>query len=66
MDELFTRYMYYERERQRNRKTTTEALRKFYEKDKYALLKKEETLENLESLARFWSDIEHQEDIFFR
>ena len=34
MDELFTRYMYYERAKQRNRKTTTEALRKFYEKDK--------------------------------
>ena len=30
MDELFTRYMYYERAKQRNRKTTTEALRKFY------------------------------------
>ena len=42
--------MYYERAMQRNRKTTTEALRKFYEKDKYALLKKEETLKNLESL----------------
>ncbi len=64
MDELFTRYMYYERAMQRNRKTTTEALRKFYEKDKYALLKKEETLKNLESLASFWSAIEHQDDIF--
>ena len=32
MDELFTRYMYYERAKQGNKSTTTEALRKFYEK----------------------------------
>lgn len=64
MDELFTRYMYYERAKQRNRKTTTEALRKFYEKDKYALLKKEDTLKNLEDLAMFWSNVVYQEDIF--
>jgi uncharacterized protein with ParB-like and HNH nuclease domain len=64
MDELFTRYMYYERAKQRNRKTTTEALRKFYEKEKYALLKKEETLKNLEDLAGFWRNIVYQDDIF--
>lgn len=64
MDELFTRYMYFERALQRNRQTTTEALRKFYEKDKYALLKKEDTLSNLEALAAFWDKIEHQDDIF--
>lgn len=65
MDELFTRYMYYERAKQRNRKTTTEALRKFYEKDKYALLKKEETLKNLEDLAEiFGCNVCIQDDIF--
>lgn len=64
MDELFTRYMYYERAKQHNSKTTTEALRKFYEKNNYALLHQEETLENLESLANFWSDVKHQEDCF--
>lgn len=64
MDELFTRYMYYERAKQRNRKTTTEALRKFYEKDKYSLLRREETLKNLENLAAFWSDVVYQGDAF--
>ena len=65
MDELFTRYMYYERAKQGNKNTTTEALRKFYEKDKYVLLKKEETLNNLENLANFWNDVENQnEDVF--
>ena len=39
MDELFTRYMYFERAKQGNKNTTTEALRKFYERDKYKLLK---------------------------
>lgn len=57
MDELFTRYMYYERAKQGNKSSTTEALRKFYEKDSYALLKKEETLKSLEDLAMFWNDI---------
>ncbi|MCO8193064.1 DUF262 domain-containing protein [Anaerofustis sp. NSJ-163] len=65
MDELFTRYMYYERAKQGNKNTTTEALRKFYEKDKYALLKKEETLNNLESLANFWNDVENQNENVF-
>ncbi len=64
MDELFTRYMYYERAKQGNKNTTTEALRKFYEKDKYALLKKEETLSNLEKLADFWKKVSVQDDSF--
>lgn len=64
MDELFTRYMYYERAKQGNKSTTTEALRKFYEKDKYALLKKEETLSNLEKLADFWKKVSVQDDSF--
>lgn len=57
MDELFTRYMYYERAKLGIKSSTTEALRKFYERDSYALLRKETTLDNLESLAHFWSDI---------
>ena len=57
MDELFTRYMYYERAKLGIKSSTTEALRKFYERDSYALLRKETTLDNLESLAYFWSDI---------
>jgi len=57
MDELFTRYMYYERAKQGNKQSTTEALRKFYEKDSYSLLKKDETLKNLIDLADFWKAV---------
>lgn len=65
MDELFTRYMYYERAKLGIKITTTEALRKFYEKDKYAILKREETLDNLETLAQFWKSVLSQDDIIF-
>ena len=65
MDELFTRYMYYERAKQGNKQTTTEALRKFYERDKYAILKKESTLSDLERLVDFWKSIETQDDTVF-
>lgn len=64
MDELFTRYMYYERAKQGIKNTTTEALRKFYEKDSYALLKKNETLDNLEFLAEFWRKVSVQDESF--
>lgn len=57
MDELFTRYMYYERALQENKSSTTEALRKFYERDGYALLKNDQTLENIIDLANFWKDV---------
>ena len=61
MDELFTRYMYYERALLKISSSTTEALRKFYEKNSYALLKKDETLNNLILLANFWLDISNQD-----
>ena len=64
MDELFTKYMYYLRAKQGNRKTTTEALRKFFEKNGYALLKNDKVLDDLESLANFWYLIETQSDKF--
>ena len=60
MDELFTRYMYYERAKQGNKSSTTEALRKFYEKNNYSLMKSEETFENLRELADFWNDVVDQ------
>ena len=60
MDELFTRYMYFIRAKQGNKSSTTEALRKFYEKDKYAILKRDETLPNLKILADFWFDVYSQ------
>lgn len=64
MDELFTRYMYYLRAKQGIRSTTTEALRKFYEKNGYALLKNDSALQDLEALAKFWISIENQSDKF--
>lgn len=60
MDELFTRYMYYARAKQGIKSSTTEALRKFYEKNSYSLLKSEETFENLQDLANFWNDVSSQ------
>ena len=65
MDEIFTKYMYYERARLGNKKTTTEALRKFYEKDNYSLLKKEGAFENIIELANFWKDVENQNESKF-
>lgn len=62
LDELFTRYMYYERAQQGNKSSTTESLRKFYEKNNYELFKKDTTLENLVRLARFWQDINNQDE----
>lgn len=61
MDELFTRYMYYIRAKQGIKSSTTEALRKFYEKDSYALLKKEDTFNDLITLAHFWEDVINQD-----
>lgn len=60
MDELFTRYMYFIRSKQGIKSSTTEALRKFYEKGKYAILKQDETLPNLKILVDFWNDIYNQ------
>lgn len=57
MDELFTRYMYFVRAKQGLKSSTTEALRKFYEKGKYAILKEDQTLPNLKILLDFWNDV---------
>lgn len=60
MDEIFTRYMYYERAKQGIKSSTTEGLRKFYEKNAYVLLKNDQTFENLIDLADFWNDVQNQ------
>lgn len=57
LDEIFTRYMYYERAKMNIKSSTTEALRSFYERNNYELLKNNETFENLIDLAHFWKDI---------
>ena len=61
LDELFTRYMYYERAKLGIKSSTTEALRKFYERDSYAIFKKPETLDNITTLAKFWQDVNLQD-----
>ncbi len=61
MDELFTRYMYFVRAKMGIKSSTTEALRKFYEKDSYALRRKGETFQDLIVLAHFWEDVSNQD-----
>ena len=61
MDELFTRYMYFVRAKMGIVSSTTEALRKFYERNSYALLKDEGTLSDLITLAEFWEDVSNQD-----
>ena len=57
MDEIFTRYMYFVRANQGIKSSTTEALRKFYENGKYAILKQDGILQNLKILVDFWNDV---------
>lgn len=61
MDELFARYMYFLRAKEGNKSTTTEALRKFYERNKYQYLKQVHTISELKKLALFWRSIFHQD-----
>lgn len=63
-DGIFYRYMYYERAKQGNKSSTIESLRKFYEKNSYALLKKDETFGNIIDLAVFWQDVAEQTERF--
>lgn len=60
MDELFTRYMYYLRAKEGNKSTTTESLRKFYERNKYQYLKERDTIADLKALALFWENVSRQ------
>lgn len=61
MDEIFTRYMYYLRAKKNITQSTTEALRKFFERDGYRILHDDRVLSDLEVLARFWNDISNQD-----
>lgn len=60
MDELFTRYMYFIRAKMGIKSSTTEALRSFYEKDSYKLLKNDFIFNDLINLAYFWRDVLNQ------
>ena len=53
--------MYFVRAKMGIKSSTTEALRKFYEKDNYALLKKDSTFNDMITLAHFWEDVSNQD-----
>lgn len=61
MDELFTYYMYFLRAKEGQKSSTTEALRKFYERNQYRYLKNPTTLEDLKALAGFWESVADQD-----
>ncbi len=66
LDEIFTRYMYYERAKLGIKSSTTEALRKFYEgSNSGTLLKNKDVFENIILLANFWNDILSQDEELF-
>lgn len=64
IDEIFTRYMYYHRAKKGIKSSTTKALRKFYDTNN-ELLKSEQTMKDLLSLAGFWKDVELQDKTKF-
>jgi uncharacterized protein with ParB-like and HNH nuclease domain len=65
LDEIFTRYMYFERAKKGIKSSTTEALRKFYKQLHPILLRSESTFENLLSLANFWKAVYKQDNETF-
>ncbi len=65
LDELFTKYMYYIRASEGIKSTTTEALRKFYEHEKYRRLLNEDTINDLLSLLDFWESIHDRDESRF-
>ncbi len=65
MDELFTKYMYFIRASEGIKYSTTEALRKFYEHDKYRRLLKDHTIDDLTRLLDFWEYIFDEDQSHF-
>jgi uncharacterized protein with ParB-like and HNH nuclease domain len=61
MDELFARYMYFLRAKEGNKSSTTEGLRKFYERNKYHHLKQSHTIDELKNLVLFWESVSEQD-----
>lgn len=57
LDDLFMRYMYYLLAKSGTKSDTFHGLRPFYEKNNYAVLRSEETFENLMTLVNFWNDV---------
>ena len=65
MDDLFARYMYYLRAKEGNRDTTTESLRRFYSKDKFARLRNDKAINDLSSLVSLWQNVAEQNNDYF-
>ena len=65
MDELFTRYMYFERARMGVKETTTPSLRSFYTEKCKDFFKKESSFEGLSALADFWNRVYSQDVLSF-
>lgn len=65
MDDLFARYMYYLRAKEGNKDTTTESLRRFYSKDKFARLRNDAAIDDLSSLVSFWRSVAEQDSSYF-
>lgn len=57
VDEVFTKYMYVIRAKEKIKTTTTESLRKFFEHEDYQRLLKEKTIDDLKKLVSFWKSI---------
>ena len=60
VDELFNKYMYFERAKQKQRTSSLVAVRKFYEKSNYSILQSDVVFRNLQHLAKFWCDVRNQ------
>ncbi len=65
MDELFLRYMYYERALLGIKLSTTEGLRKFFESNQLIEKKGRAIMDNLVALADFWNDVSSQSKAAF-
>ena len=65
MDDLFARYMYFLRAKEGNKDTTTESLRRFYSKDKFARLRNDAAIDDLSSLVSFWQNVAEQDSSYF-
>ena len=61
MDELFTKYMYFIRASEGIKTSTTEALRRFYEHEKYRRLLTDHTVSDLITLLDFWESVYEQD-----
>lgn len=64
VDDLFMRYMYYLFAVSKTRSDTFPDMRDYYERNNYAVFKREQTFGELELLANFWDDVAVRSDRF--